>query len=75
MSQIVQELCPGTEVICRTGRRGAFEVKVNEQLVHSKLSRLAFPDYKDIARNVNLAASGNPVEQIKEQPITDCSIQ
>lgn len=54
---------------------GAFEVQVNDTLVHSKLSNLAFPDYNDVARNVRLAADGKPVEKVKEQPITDCSIQ
>lgn len=99
LKQVVHQLCPGTEVVCHTGRRGgnwftnisaslhfknlsfdystigAFEVQVNETLVHSKLSNLAFPDYNDVARNVRLAAEGKPVERAKEQPITDCTIQ
>lgn len=97
LSNVVQKLCPGTEVVCHTGRRGndgidsysmkylpglirfiitgAFEVHVNDTLVHSKLSNLAFPDYHDVAHNVRLAAEGKPVEKVKEQPITDCTIQ
>lgn len=54
---------------------GAFEVQVNDTLVHSKLSNLAFPDYNDVARNIRLATDGKPVEKVKEQPITDCTIQ
>lgn len=50
-------------------------MQVNDTLVHSKLSNLAFPDYNDVALNVRLAADGKPVQKVKEQPITDCTIQ
>lgn len=54
---------------------GSFEVQINEQLIHSKLASLAFPDYGDVVKNVKLAAEGQPVSKVKEQPITDCVIQ
>lgn len=54
---------------------GSFEVQINNELVHSRLASLAFPDYKDVARNVQMAAQGQPVSKAKEQPITDCVIQ
>lgn len=50
-------------------------MQVNDTLVHSKLSNLSFPDYNDVALNVRLAADGKPVQKVKEQPITDCTIQ
>lgn len=54
---------------------GSFEVQINDQLVHSKLNSLSFPDYGDVLKNVKLAAEGEPVSKVKEQPITDCVIQ
>lgn len=55
---------------------GSFEVQINDTIVHSKLASLAFPDYKDVARNVELAKAGEPLTmKVKEQPITDCCIQ
>lgn len=54
---------------------GAFEVSINNDLIHSKLASLAFPDYGDVVKNVKLAAEGEPVSKVKEQPITDCIIQ
>jgi len=76
LSQVVRTLCPYAEVECKIGRRGAFEVQINDLLVHSKLASLAFPDYKDVAKNVELAKNGEPLSmKVKEQPITDCCIQ
>lgn len=72
---MVKLLCPEATVECKTGRRGSFEVLVNDTLVHSKLQQLAFPDYKDVARNAQNAMDGKPVDKVKEQPITDCVIQ
>lgn len=54
---------------------GSFEVQINNTLIHSKISRAAFPDNDDVVRNVQLASNGQPVEKAKEQPITDCVIQ
>lgn len=50
-------------------------MQINNELVHSKLGSLAFPDYSDVVRNVHKAAQGQPVSKVKEQPITDCVIQ
>lgn len=55
---------------------GSFEVQINDTLVHSKLASLAFPDYEDVAKNVELARNGEILHmKVKEQPITDCCIQ
>ncbi|XP_037937566.1 migration and invasion enhancer 1-like [Teleopsis dalmanni] len=65
---------PGTEVICHKGRQGSFEVKINDQLVHSKLTTLAFPDHESVLENVQKAQEGLPLSKIKEQPIENCCI-
>lgn len=50
-------------------------MQINDTLVHSKLKTVSFPDYGDIARNVELAANGQQPEKAKEQPIMYCVIQ
>lgn len=50
-------------------------MQINDQLIHSKLASLAFPDYGEVVKNVKLATEGQPVSKVKEQPITDCVIQ
>jgi selenoprotein W-related protein len=71
----INRAVPEATVTCQVGRRGSFEVAINESLVHSKLSTIAFPDYQEVVRNVQNAANGLPVETVKEQPITDCVVQ
>ncbi|XP_058443497.1 migration and invasion enhancer 1 isoform X2 [Malaya genurostris] len=75
LSRLIEERVPEAQVTCRTGRRGSFEVQINETLVHSKLSSLAFPDYGEVVSNVMAAKDGQPVKTVKEQPITDCVVQ
>ncbi|KAL1505951.1 hypothetical protein ABEB36_005394 [Hypothenemus hampei] len=62
-------------VVGREGRRGSFEVKINESLVHSKLQTLAYPDYNDLGNLIEDAKNGKSVNrQCKQQPITSCAI-
>ena len=59
-------------VTCTVGRQGSFEVKIDDQLVHSKLQTMGFPDEDSILENVIKAEQGLPLEKVKESPITDC---
>lgn len=63
-----------TKVSCEVGRRGSFEVKVDGQLVHSKLQTLAFPDQESLLENVEKAKHGLPLDKVKEAPIENCSL-
>ncbi|KAH8292884.1 hypothetical protein KR044_004187, partial [Drosophila immigrans] len=74
LRQFLLDAAPDVEVSCNQGRRGSFEVKIDEHLVHSKLSCLAFPDHKSVLIQVERARRGEPLEQVKEAPIKDCSI-
>ncbi|XP_036344684.1 migration and invasion enhancer 1-like [Rhagoletis pomonella] len=65
---------PETEVVCFKGRQGSFEVKIDDNLVHSKLQSLAFPDHESVLENVRKAEKGLPVEKVKEQPIDNCML-
>ncbi|XP_058127559.1 migration and invasion enhancer 1 [Anopheles ziemanni] len=75
LASIIRERIPDAEVVCRSGRRGSFEVQINDTLVHSKLSSLAFPDYEQVVKNVQNAKEGRPVHTVAQQPITDCVVQ
>ncbi|XP_048516865.1 migration and invasion enhancer 1 isoform X1 [Dendroctonus ponderosae] len=66
---------PSVEIVGREGRRGSFEVKINDYLVHSKLQTLAYPDYSDLWNLINDAQQGKEVKgPCKQQPITSCAI-
>uniref|UniRef100_A0A1L8E4I4 Putative selt/selw/selh selenoprotein n=1 Tax=Nyssomyia neivai TaxID=330878 RepID=A0A1L8E4I4_9DIPT len=54
---------------------GSFEVQINEKVVYSKLSTLAFPDFDDIAQSVEKQANGENLGCIRQQAITDCVLQ
>lgn len=54
---------------------GSFEIQINGQLVHSKLSTLAYPDYNDLSSMVGDVKEGKSLKNsCKQQPITDCCI-
>ncbi|KMZ10797.1 migration and invasion enhancer 1 [Drosophila simulans] len=65
---------PDLDISCHTGRRGSFEVAIDGQLVHSKLSCLAFPQHASVLAQVQKAERGEPVEKVLEQPIKDCVV-
>ncbi|KXJ78467.1 hypothetical protein RP20_CCG004548 [Aedes albopictus] len=75
LSQLIKDRIPDAQVACKIGRRGSFEVEINDTLVHSKIASLAFPDYEAVVSNVIAARDGRPVTKVKEQPITDCMVQ
>nr|CAD7395365.1 unnamed protein product [Timema cristinae] len=53
----------------------SFEVQVNGQVIHSKLSTMAFPDFTNVIDIVGDAAQGKEVKSVSvQQPITDCDI-
>uniref|UniRef100_A0A3P9NXT4 Selenoprotein W, 2b n=1 Tax=Poecilia reticulata TaxID=8081 RepID=A0A3P9NXT4_POERE len=55
---------PDAEVTGLVGRRGSFEVEINEQLVFSKLETGGFPSEDDILAAVQAAYDGKPVQKI-----------
>ena len=63
-----------SKVSCLAGRRGSFEVKINDVLVHSKLQTIAFPVHEDIADNVKNCFEGKELRPVAQQKITDCCI-
>lgn len=54
---------------------GAFEIKINDSPVYSKLQTLAFPDYENVKQVIaDVHSGGAPKPITKQQPITDCSV-
>ncbi|EDW81877.1 uncharacterized protein Dwil_GK25426 [Drosophila willistoni] len=74
LKQFLVEKVPGIEVDCHQGRRGSFEVTIDDQLVHSKLSCFAFPQHESVLTQVRRAEIGEKLETVKEEPIKDCQI-
>lgn len=72
LQNFLQEKQPDAEVVCHQGRRGSFEVKIDDTLVHSKLQSMAFPNYESVLENVRKAKQGLPIEKVKEDPIDNC---
>uniref|UniRef100_A0A2M4AZK6 Migration and invasion enhancer 1 n=1 Tax=Anopheles triannulatus TaxID=58253 RepID=A0A2M4AZK6_9DIPT len=75
LARTIHEQIPEADVVCHSGRRGSFEVQINDTLVHSKLASLAFPDYAEVLERVRDAQQGLPIRPVAQQPITDCVIQ
>ncbi|XP_034489703.1 migration and invasion enhancer 1 [Drosophila innubila] len=74
LRQFLVDAAPDVQVSCHQGRRGSFEVKIDDQLVHSKLSCLAFPQHESVLTQVQRAQRGESLQPVKEAPIKDCSI-
>lgn len=75
LKNFLNQKVPEVKVNCmKSASRGAFEVKINNTLIHSKLSSIAFPVYEDVADNAKNCLEGKELKEVKQQQITDCSI-
>ncbi|XP_030381526.1 migration and invasion enhancer 1 [Scaptodrosophila lebanonensis] len=74
LREFLLENAPEVDVVCHQGRRGSFEVKIDEQLVHSKLKSLAFPQHASVLEQVQRAQRGEPIQQVQEAAIKDCCV-
>ncbi|CAH0559493.1 unnamed protein product [Brassicogethes aeneus] len=70
LAKYISENHPDIKINGHEGRRGSFEILINGELVHSKLSTLAYPDYEDLSTLVKDAEVGKPLRTCKQQPIT-----
>ncbi|XP_043481003.1 migration and invasion enhancer 1 [Leptopilina heterotoma] len=75
MTKAIKSFVPDAVVTGNDGKEGAFEVSINEQLVHSKLQTLAFPDHSNVGEIVREVSEGNPVRKVDKQQPIECSIQ
>ncbi|XP_045472786.1 migration and invasion enhancer 1 isoform X2 [Harmonia axyridis] len=61
VSYALKKGCPNVEVRGHEGRRGSFEVKMNDTLIHSRLDSLATPDYEDLCKICTNLSLGRPI--------------
>ena len=59
---------PGAQVQGQVGRQTSFEVKVNNQEIHSKIKTMAFPNFDEVVSIVkNVSEGGDPSTVQKTQ--------
>ena len=61
--QIVKKV-PTAKVSGTVGRRIAFEIKVNDTVIHSKLKTMAFPDFKEVIEICQEVSKGGAATQV-----------
>ena len=52
----------------------SFEVKVNDQLVHSKLQTMSFPDFNEVVTVVKEVSDGAAPRQVEKMQPASCVI-
>merc|ERR1712110_389448 len=71
---MVAKVAPVAEVKGRVGRRGAFELLVNGQMVYSRLVTGKFPDFNATAAMVSKVEAGAEPEKILKHSPSSCTI-
>lgn len=66
--------CYDKEVIVFPLSLASFEVTIDGQLVHSKLSTNSFPDFEEVASIVQKVESGSKPTQVVKTQSAGCSI-
>ncbi|XP_018404489.1 PREDICTED: migration and invasion enhancer 1 [Cyphomyrmex costatus] len=71
LAKEIKKSVPNATISGTVGRQASFEVQVNDELVHSKLQTLAFPDFGEVADMIKDVSAGKPVKKIVHQT-EDC---
>ena len=72
---MIKQKLPEAQVSGTVGRMTSFEVKVNDTVIHSKLSTMAFPDYEEVCNIVyDTATKGSPPTQVTKTVSNWCNI-
>ena len=56
------------------GRRTAFEIKVNDTVIHSKLSVGSFPDFDEVADIIDATSNGSEPTKVTKMQSSSCAI-
>lgn len=72
LAEEIKKSVPNVTVTGAAGRRGSFEVEVNDEQVYSKLQTLAFPDFTAVADMIKDVSTGGSVRKIDQQQAVDC---
>ena len=65
---------PLAKVSGTVGRRTSFEVKVNDTVIHSKLSVGSFPDFDEVTEIVQATLNGREPTKVTKMQSSSCSI-
>lgn len=71
--QIVKKV-PTAKVSGTVGRRTAFEIKVNDTVIHSKLSVGSFPDFDEVADIIDATSNGSEPTKVTKMQSSSCAI-
>lgn len=71
---MIHKSVPDATVSGTGGKEGSFEIKINDQLVYSKLQTLAFPDYEAVCETIKDVSLGEPVRKVTKQQPIECII-
>ncbi|EFX86795.1 hypothetical protein DAPPUDRAFT_307826 [Daphnia pulex] len=71
---MIRQKVPSAEIEGHIGRRTSFEVTVDDQLIHSKLSTNSFPDFEEVASIVQSVAEGSKPQQVTKTQSAGCNI-
>jgi len=73
LARLVRAKVPTAEVSGQVGRSSSFEVKINDEVIFSKLQMGSFPDFEETVNAVHTASIGEKPPMVqKTQP--SCSI-
>ncbi|KAK0169075.1 hypothetical protein PV327_002821 [Microctonus hyperodae] len=70
MANLIKQIVPQAEISGSVGRQGSYEVSIDDELIHSKLQTMAFPDFTEVSDIVKDVSNGMPIRKVnKHQPI------
>lgn len=56
---------PNATVNCIQGPQGAFEIKINDHLIYSKINKKTYPEVDDIVENVKNVSENRPMKPVR----------
>ncbi|KAI4491622.1 PREDICTED: migration and invasion enhancer 1 [Polistes canadensis] len=74
MVNVIEKNVPMAKVSGTKGKEESFEIKINDQLVYSRLQTLAFPDYEAVCETIKDVFNGEPVKKVTKQQPIECVI-
>ncbi|XP_008546798.1 migration and invasion enhancer 1 [Microplitis demolitor] len=74
MSDLIKKDYPDVKISGEPGKQGSFEIKINDELIYSKLQTMAFPEYNEVVDVVKEVTQGQAPRKITKQQPIDCII-
>ncbi len=75
LAALIKQNIPEAQIFGIIGRTTSFEVKVNDTIIHSKLSTKAFPDFDEVVTIVQeTATKGTEPSKVTKTQSSFCNI-